>query len=194
MKFCRSLPFQDLIRKVFRFLFYKLSFLGKGIVTIKSNLYFRRWDVKIGKNVRLDIKSFNVEIEEGFELYNNCVVEVGDEARLKIGKGCLFSYGVVLQCMQSVEIGNYVQLGEYTSLRDTSHSFSDVSNPMKFQEDVSKRIVIGDDVWIGRGCIILPGTEIGRGVIIGANSVVKGELQDYGVYVGTPVRLIKSRK
>ena len=87
-----------------------------------------------------------------------------------------------------------MQIGEYTSIRDTEHQYNDLNIPIKLQDDISSDIIIGDDVWIGRGCMIFPGSEIGDGVIVGANSVVKGKLEDHGIYAGSPAKLIKSRK
>lgn len=53
--------------------------------------------------------------------------------------------------------------------------------------------VIGNDVWIGHGALILPGARIGHGVIIGAGAVVGGTVADYAVVAGNPARAIRSR-
>ena len=52
-------------------------------------------------------------------------------------------------------------------------------------------IVVGDDVWIGYDCIILAGSRIGKGSVIGARSIVKGEIPPYSVYVHN--KIIKRR-
>lgn len=52
-------------------------------------------------------------------------------------------------------------------------------------------IVVEDDVWIGYDCIVLAGTKIGKGSVIGARSVVTGTIPPYSVYVGNKV--IKKR-
>lgn len=52
---------------------------------------------------------------------------------------------------------------------------------------------IGHDVWIGQGAVILPGAQIGNGVIIGARSVVAGEVTDYTIVAGNPARPVKTR-
>lgn len=54
-------------------------------------------------------------------------------------------------------------------------------------------IVLGNDVWIGRECTILPGTQIGDGSIVAACSVVSGAFAPYSVIGGNPARLIKKR-
>jgi acetyltransferase-like isoleucine patch superfamily enzyme len=64
---------------------------------------------------------------------------------------------------------------------------------MKYAADISEEISIGNDVWIGRGCIIFTGTMIADGVVVAANSVVKGKLERNGIYGGIPAKLIKFR-
>jgi acetyltransferase-like isoleucine patch superfamily enzyme len=50
---------------------------------------------------------------------------------------------------------------------------------------------IGDGSWLGYGTVVLPGTTIGRHVVIGANSVVRGEIPDFCVAAGNPARVIR---
>lgn len=58
--------------------------------------------------------------------------------------------------------------------------------------DLFGRIIIGNNVFIGYGCTILPGSVIGDNVIVGANTVVKGSLNSNSVYAGVPARYICS--
>lgn len=53
--------------------------------------------------------------------------------------------------------------------------------------------VIGNDVWIGRESVIMPGVKIGDGAIIAAYSVVAKEVPPYSVFGGNPARFIKKR-
>jgi acetyltransferase-like isoleucine patch superfamily enzyme len=93
--------------------------------------------------------------------------------------------------MKSINIGNYVQIGEYTSIRDTTHDYKE--SIIMGSKDVTLPISIGNNVWIGRGCLISQGTLIEDGVIIGANSYVKGHLKKNGIYAGSPAKFIKMR-
>ena len=54
-------------------------------------------------------------------------------------------------------------------------------------------IIIGNDVWIGHGAIILSGVTIGDGCCIGANSVVTQTLKPYNIAAGNPCRVIRAR-
>ena len=58
--------------------------------------------------------------------------------------------------------------------------------------DVVKPICIGNNVFIGSQCIIMPGVNVGDNVVIGAGSVVTKSLESNGVYAGVPARFIKS--
>jgi acetyltransferase-like isoleucine patch superfamily enzyme len=54
-------------------------------------------------------------------------------------------------------------------------------------------VSIGSGSWLGHGTVVLPGAQIGRHVVIGANSVVAGMIPDYSVAVGAPARVIRTQ-
>jgi phosphonate metabolism protein (transferase hexapeptide repeat family) len=56
-----------------------------------------------------------------------------------------------------------------------------------------KRVVIGHDVWIGHGAIVLPGISIGHGAVVAAGAVVTKDVEDYAVVAGVPAKRIKWR-
>ena len=58
--------------------------------------------------------------------------------------------------------------------------------------EITKPIVIGDNVYIGNNVLLLPGVTIGNNVIIGAGAVVSRSIPDNSVAVGVPARVIKS--
>ena len=126
-------------------------------------------------------------------IYDNCNFEFSGNSDVSIGTNVIFSYGVVFCCNNKISIGNDVQIGEYTSVRDTTHDHRDSGKPMRQNADITDPISIGNNIWIGRGCIIMPGTVIEDGVVVGANSVVKGTLLKNGIYAGSSCRLIKMR-
>ena len=57
----------------------------------------------------------------------------------------------------------------------------------------SKRVTIGNDVWIGHGAVIMPGISIGHGSVIGANAVVTRDVGNYTIVAGSPARPIRAR-
>lgn len=160
---------------------------------LKSWFYFKNYRIDLGANIK--ISGLPIQICSGKDVvfYDNSIFEFGNGSKFSIGDHSVLSYGVVLCCNLQIVIGDNVQVGEYTSIRDTTHDYKEYGKPMKLNADISSPIIIGNNVWIGRGCIILPGTVIKDGVVVGANSVVKGTLVKDGIYAGSPCRLIKMR-
>ena len=100
-------------------------------------------------------------------------------------------------------IGNYVSIAQKVFfILDGEHSLNTISTfPFRSKalgdmdsEATSKgNIVIGDDVWIGFGSIILSGVQIGQGAVVAAGSVVTRNVDPYTIVGGTPAREIKKR-
>jgi acetyltransferase-like isoleucine patch superfamily enzyme len=110
-------------------------------------------------------------------------------AKITIGANCGFS-GTIIGAYDSITIGDYVGVGANTVITDFDwHPISRQTGEMK-----SAPVVIDNDVWIGMNCIILKGVHIGRGTIIGANSVVTRSLPEMVIAAGSPVRVIREIK
>lgn len=62
------------------------------------------------------------------------------------------------------------------------------------QDVTRKGIVIEDDCWLGHGVIVLDRVIIGKGSVIGADSVVTSDIPPYSVAVGVPAKIIKDRQ
>ncbi|MEO6913049.1 MAG: acyltransferase, partial [Candidatus Baltobacteraceae bacterium] len=77
----------------------------------------------------------------------------------------------------------------------TNHAYDRRDIPLRLQRFKPSKggIVINDDVWIGSNCVLLDGAVLRRGTIIAANSVVRGETEPYGIYAGSPAKLIRHR-
>ena len=57
----------------------------------------------------------------------------------------------------------------------------------------AKRVVIGHDVWIGHGAVIMPGVRVGNGAVIGANAVVTRDVEPYVIVAGVSAKPLKRR-
>jgi acetyltransferase-like isoleucine patch superfamily enzyme len=110
---------------------------------------------------------------------------------LTIGDRCLIGRGSSVVAHQSIEIGHDVWTGHHVHLTDMNHGYVDVDLPISKQHQPEAPIVVGDGSWLGHGTVVLPGARIGRHVVVGANSVVIGELPDFSVAVGAPARVVK---
>jgi len=85
-------------------------------------------------------------------------------------------------------------IAENVSIRDGEHR-TKKNLRIIFQDDLSESIEIGEDVWIGAGCIILKGSTLKEGCVVGANSLVtkNSAIEPFGIYAGSPVQLIGYR-
>lgn len=88
-----------------------------------------------------------------------------------------------------VEFGDYVMVGPRVQIITPEHSTDHLRR--RDVSTVSKRVLVGDDAWIGAGSIILPGVTIGERAIIAAGSVVNRDVPADSVYGGVPARRIR---
>ena len=94
-------------------------------------------------------------------------------------------------CFERIKIGKNCLIAANCQIFDTSgHGTGQTERNVN--QGKSKPIIIGDNVWIGTGCIILPGTTIGNNSVISAGSVVRGNVPEGVVYAGNPAQYIKN--
>lgn len=132
------------------------------------------------------------------QLGRRCFLETTIEPHgtLSIGADSWLSHDCHVATCQRVSIGRAVRIGEFTSIRDTTHKYDSSEVEIWRQGDAYGTVDIEDDVWIGRGCLIQgrpEGLRIGRGAIVGANSVVTKSIPPLQVWGGVPARFIKDR-
>jgi phosphonate metabolism protein (transferase hexapeptide repeat family) len=77
--------------------------------------------------------------------------------------------------------------------RSISHFMADNDDEEVMNWRSQYRVVIGPDVWIGHGAILMPGVSVGTGAIIGSGSVVTKNVPDYTIVAGNPARIIRRR-
>jgi len=91
-----------------------------------------------------------------------------------------------------ITIGQYTGLGPGTVVFSSNHQFVP-GMPYYKQPWREEAVTIGRDVWVGAGCVILPGVTIGDGAVVAAGSVVTRDVPAGAVVAGVPARVIKSR-
>jgi len=109
-----------------------------------------------------------------------------------IGDRCLIGRGSSVIGHLSIEIGDDVWTGHHVHITDMNHGYEDVDLPISVQNQPEAPVRIGAGSWLGHGTIVLPGAQIGSHVVIGANSVVTGEIPDHSVAVGVPAKVIRT--
>lgn len=117
---------------------------------------------------------------------------------LHFGKNVQINDYVHICAMQSVTIGNNVLMASHIYISDNSHggykgtaNDSSPDTPPAKREYAKAAVVIEDNVWIGEHVVVLPGVTIGRGSVIGSNSVVSKIIPPYSIAVGQPAEVIK---
>jgi acetyltransferase-like isoleucine patch superfamily enzyme len=135
----------------------------------------------IGSNARIDgfmnlIAQAPVTLGDHVHIGSFCHISASSEVR--IGDFCSLSQGVCL----------YTASDDYSGEAFT-HATLQSSSPARAAGPISVR----DYVILGPKVVVLPGVTIGEGAAVGALSLVKGDLEEWGVYGGVPVRRIKAR-
>ncbi len=117
--------------------------------------------------------------------------EVLPERGLVVGERCVLGTRVCVTAHESIEIGDDVWFGQDVFVSDASHGYQDPDVPIGRQFGAHQAVRIGSGSWIGHGAMILPGTTIGRNVVVAAGSVVRGEVPDHCVVGGVPAKVIR---
>lgn len=118
----------------------------------------------------------------------NISLAAAEGGNLALGTDVSINQGTVLSARQSVVIGDGTRVGDHCSVRDSDHRL-DPERPLLDSGFVTKPVVIGANVWIGRQVTIMPGVTIGDGAVIGAHSLVTRDVPPRTVAFGTPARI-----
>lgn len=143
----------------------------------------------------------SIKISKGFTTGRGCRIEAypkTDQQVLFIGENFQMNDYCHITAVEKVIIGNNVLLASKIYISDSSHgSYAGNefdSSPDTIPHDrplVTKPVIIEDNVWLGEFVSVLPGVTIGKGTIVGANSVVSKSLPSYVIAVGAPAKPIK---
>ncbi|WP_374463138.1 sugar O-acetyltransferase [Microtetraspora sp. AC03309] len=108
---------------------------------------------------------------------------------ITIGSGTFANYGLTALDVAPITIGADVQIGPNVQLLTPTHPVDPDARRAKLE--AAEPIVIGDNVWIGGGAIVLAGVTIGENSVIGAGAVVTRDIPTGVVAVGNPARVIR---
>lgn len=119
----------------------------------------------------------------------------GGTGDIQLGQYVNVNSGTVIYSGNGVQIGDNVLIAANCTFAPVNHAYEDRNRLIREQGFLRSKggITIEDDVWIGANCVILDGTYIRKGAVIGANSLVRGTLKAYSIYAGNPIQLKGAR-
>jgi acetyltransferase-like isoleucine patch superfamily enzyme len=115
------------------------------------------------------------------------------EGSLRVGDRVVFGGSNTVNGYLDIDIGTDCIFADWIYVTDFDHRYKDPETRIQDQGIRISPVRVGEDCWIGEKASILRGSDIGRGSVIGAQTVVKGEIPAYSVAVGVPARVIKRR-
>jgi maltose O-acetyltransferase len=129
---------------------------------------------------------------EGENTYFEHHVFIGGPGRVKFGKSCQINQNTFIE---EADIGNFVMIAPNVAIISSTHNFERTDIPMAFQGvTTSKKVIIEDDVWLGRNVVVMPGVRIRKGSIVAAGAVVTRDVPEFKIVGGVPAKIIKDRK
>ena len=201
-----------LIKFMLQSFYFRLSSLY--FYDAKLSTYFKRlrWQIMqtqfkyTGKKTRIDypIKEFHgqkyISIGDNFVSHTGLWLAVYNEndypePEIIIGNNVCINYDCQITAINKIIIGNNVLMANRVFISD--HSHGDINSealklPPLVRPLVSKGpVIIGDNVWIGVGVVIMPDVTIGNNCVIGANAVVTKSFSDNCILAGVPAKIIK---
>ncbi len=109
---------------------------------------------------------------------------------IRLGRRVFLNFNCVVLDVAPVEIGDDTQIGPGVQILTADHP----RDPRARREgaELGRAIVIGRNVWIGAGAIVLPGARIGDDAIVGAGAVVTRDVAAGATVAGVPARRVRT--
>jgi len=160
------------------------------------NMGFKR----IGENVLIS-RLVSIHCPENISIGNNIRIDdfcyISAKGDLQLGNNIHIASFCGLYATSKIIIGDFSGISArcliYSSSDDYSgNSLTNPTIPVNLKKLDLKPVILGKHVIVGAGSIILPGVNIGDGVAIGAMSLVKTNLSEWGIYCGIPVKFLNN--
>ena len=152
---------------IIRIIIIKIKYLGKFKILGKIyNNYISQFS-------NINIIDGKIKIDDKIYMKKGSRIGVNKGGKIHI-KSCYMNNIVLCISMGNIQIGKNVSIGPNTVIYDHDHAFNEngkIDNEYKIGS-----VVIEDNVWIGAGVIILRNTTIGKNCLIGAGTIVKGNI------------------
>jgi acetyltransferase-like isoleucine patch superfamily enzyme len=188
------------------FIFNKVFELGHKFKKLLYSLWVKNIFKSCGENFNVASVSIKgggyINIGDNFSGINDLRFECWDsfldekfKPILEMGNFVSMNNNVHIGCINKITIGNNVLFASNIFITDHFHGYidgRDLSIPPYMRALYSKGpVIIEDNVWIGENVTIMPNVKIGKGCVIGANSVVTKSFEPYSIIAGIPAKLIR---
>lgn len=130
-------------------------------------------------------KNAKLNICGNFAFNSGADVEVFEGGELTINGGGA-NINATIICSNKIVLGKGVQIGRNVTIRDNNGGHYIARQGYKD----SRPVIIGDRVWLGEGCTIMPGVKIGDGAIVGAKSLVIKNVPANSIVIGNPAKVV----
>ena len=188
---------QFLIRKYNNYLTYKKLVNCRKYLTLDETCI-------VSKNFRYKTNS-KKKIIVGKNSHLNGYFKTAGQGIIRIGDFCSFRKGTFIGALESVIIGNNVFGAEHIFISDNNNHPTSPKDRIEMsltqpgshlwswdnKKIESSKIIVGNNVWIGRYAMILKGAQIGDHSIIAAGAIVTKSFPPYSVIAGNPARIVK---
>ncbi|CEJ74648.1 galactoside O-acetyltransferase [[Clostridium] sordellii] len=170
--------------------FNKVNF-GKNLNLYGTPIIFKKKRSKLNIGENCTIRSSFLSNLVGLS-QRTIIVTRTEEANINIGNNVGIS-GATIYARKGITIGDNTLVGGNTKILD--NDFHPIEVEARNRDDKyairSKEVTIGKNCFIGCNSLILKGTKIGEGCVVGAGSVVSGEFSSNVVIAGNPAKVIK---
>lgn len=156
-------------------------------------------NVSIGENVKIfgniDLRNREngkIIIGNNVEIDNDCRLVSANNAVLSFDDNCFIGPYSVFNAGTDIKLGSFTISGGFVHIQSSNHGLAK-NEKIWLQKHTYGKVLIGEDVWLGANCTILPGVKIGAGAVIAAKAVVTKDVSDYAIVAGVPAKEIGKR-
>lgn len=157
--------------------------VGKNVFISDRASFYNCANIALGNNVRID---------------DYCVLAAG-AGGISIGDYVHIAVGSSLIGAGKITMSDFSGLSSHVSIYSSSDDYSGAAMtnptvPSQYTNVIHADVFVGRHVIVGSGSVILPGVTLEEGAAIGALSLVQKNCRAFGIYFGSPAKLIKERK
>ena len=134
----------------------------------------------------------NIQLGKGVRLGRDVYLGCWPNGRITIGDNTYVGRGSIILGHCSVTIGGDCLIAPGCHITDVNHGI-EAGKLIREQALESQPVRIGNDVWFGAGCSVVPGVTIGDGAVVGARAVVTRDIPPNAIAVGVPAEVIRYR-